>query len=149
MKGRIAGIFLILLALTAALGLAAADAEGRAAGGGTQTSDEVRFVAELQFDAAMDDHVKLVLTNQGSGEMRIAPGARYMDHLGTAGSWGCSASDEQIVEPGQTLCVEFHISEIVAHGNRSILAFFFQYNGCWYLGKVGEDNGVEYFLQHD
>ena len=29
------------------------------------------------------------------------------------------------------------------------LAFFFQYDDYWYLGKVGEKNGTETFRQHD
>lgn len=154
MKTRIAGLCLILMLLAAA-GLTAYGLEASAAGreqaysGTGEPSAKPDFIASLQFDAAMDDHVKLLLTNQGDKSMEIAAGARYMDQLGTAGSWGCSAASAQTVKAGQTVCMEFRISEIVAHGNRSILAFFFQYNGSWYLGKVGDDNGTEYFLQHN
>ena len=154
MKMRIAGLCLILLILAAA-GLTAYGLENGAAGrdqthpSSGNTSGKPDFIARLQFDAAMDDHVKLLLTNQGHKTMQIAADARYMDHLGTAGSWGGSAGSEQTIKPGQTVSMEFHISKIVAHGNRSILAFFFQYDGTWYLGKVGDDNGTEYFLQHN
>lgn len=148
MRKRIAGVFLLLLIGAVISSLVFANAASRVSKG-EASFGEPSFTASLQFDAAMDNHVKLLLTNDGVREMKIARQARYMDQLGTAGSWGCSALEEQSVKPGQTVCMEFFISEIAAHGNRSILAFFFEYNDCWYLGKVGEDNGTEYFQQHN
>lgn len=110
---------------------------------------DVSFTAQLQFSSAMDDHVILELTNQGSKEMRIAAQGHYMDQIGSAGSWDCGAQRETIAGPGETVYVDFYTAQAVAHGENSILAFYIQYENQWFLAKVGELNGVECFSQHD
>ena len=72
-----------------------------------------------------------------------------MDQLGSAGSWDCVARQETAVEPGETVDMEFNMDQAVTHGENSILAFYIQYQGQWYLAKVGEQNGTECFLGHD
>lgn len=169
MKKRIAGIFFAILTLAAASGLTFAGAgSGQAAQGGSREADRqskteqtaprgeageessnANFSARLEFDAAMDDHVTLYLTNYGNENLQIAPAAYYMDELGTAGSLDCKADGVSFAEPGQTISVSFFMDKAAAHGDNSILAFFFQYDDYWYLGKVGEKNGIEMFRQHD
>lgn len=137
------------LTLIVASSLVFADTGGQGGRNNFQPDGEVSFTAELQFDAATDDHVKLRLTNHGEANMRIAAEAQYLDELGTAGSWDCHTQSDVSVKPGQTATVEFYISRAVAYGDNSILAFFFQYNGRWYLGQAGTNNGVEFFQQHN
>lgn len=169
MKKRMAGVFFAILTLAAASGLTFAGAgSSQAAQGGSYQADpysrsgqteaaseDVReyyspgFSARLEFDAAMDDHVTLQLTNYGNKSLQIAPAAHYMDELGTAGSLDCRADGYCYAEPGQTVSVSFYMDRAAAHGDNSILAFFFQYDDYWYLGKVGEKNGTETFRQHD
>lgn len=169
MKKRIAGIFFAILTLAAASGLTfAGTGSSQAAPGGSRQMDQqsrteqkalpdepaaescgVSFSAHLEFDAAMDDHVTLQLINYGSESLEIAPAAHYMDELGTAGSLDCRAGGTCLAEPGQTVSVSFYMDRAAAHGDNSILAFFFQYGDYWYLGKVGDKNGAEIFRQHD
>lgn len=149
MKKRIAGMVCMMLTLIVASSLVFADTQKQGVQKNSGLSGEVSFTAELQFDAATDEHVKLLLTNYGEQNMHIAKEAQYMDELGTAGSWDCHTKSDASVKPGQTATVEFYISRAVAHGDNSILAFFFQYDGRWYLGKAGTNNGVEFFQQHN
>ncbi|MCI9595827.1 MAG: hypothetical protein HFE75_00735 [Firmicutes bacterium] len=116
---------------------------------GSPESETVKFAAELQFNSAMDDHVVLRLTNLESEKICVAEQAHYMDQLGSAGSWDCMARQETAVEPGETVDMEFNMDQAVTHGENSILAFYIQYQGQWYLAKVGEQNGTECFLGHD
>lgn len=168
MRKKIAGILFAMTVLVIATGLGFAEAEGAQeaaavsrTGGASDTASsaqaetedmisEVNFTASLEFDAATDDHVVLKITNCGNLNMRIFSQAHYMDQIGSAGSWDCSAGEEDVIAgPQQTEYIDFQIEKPVTHGDDSILAFFFQYNGHWYLGKVGENNGIEYFQQHD
>lgn len=116
---------------------------------GSSEAVTVNFTAELQFNSATDDHVMLRLTNLGEERLNIAPQAHYMDQLGSAGSWDCAAERETAAGPGETIYVDFYMDQAVAHGENSILAFYIQYQGQWYLAKVGERNGIECFLRHD
>lgn len=148
MKKKIAGIALVLALVLTATSLVFAGTSEKSRG--RQTAEtKVDFSAELQFDSAVDNYVTLKITNHGSGNLRIASQAHYMDEVGSAGSWDCSAEGDRIAGPGQTEFVDFEITEPVTHGDHSILAFFFQYGETWYLGKVGKNNGVEYFRQHN
>lgn len=153
MKKQIAGMLLVLAVLAAAAGLGFAETKEAAASAASAADagdPEVNFTAALEFDAAVDNHVALKITNYGCRNMRIFSQAHYMDQIGSAGSWDCSAGEEDvIVGPGQTEHIDFQITDAVTHGDASILAFFFQYDGHWYLGKVGESSGIEYFQQHD
>jgi hypothetical protein len=45
--------------------------------------------------------------------------------------------------------IEFEIEWPVSHGDNSILAFFFEHDGKWYLAKTGQALGFEYFAQHN
>ncbi len=147
MKRSVAGILFVLVMALVASGLAFADTDQNSSP--VDAAGEVNFTAELQFDSAMDNHVELELTNHGNKDFQIFSQAHYMDQLGSAGSWNCDAGKDITVKPGEKAHVEFSIEKTVAHGEQSILAFFFQYDGNWYLGKVGEKNGIEYFLQHN
>ena len=156
MKKKAAGILFALAALIVATGLGFADTKGSpetemtAVEAAATEQTEVNFSAELEFEAAMDDHVVLKITNHGNRNMRIYSQAHYIDQVGSADSWDCSGGDEDIIAgPKQTEYISFYMKKAVAHGDNSILAFFFQYNGHWYLGKVGENNGIEYFQQHN
>ncbi|MCB6994527.1 hypothetical protein LI177_13655 [bacterium 210820-DFI.6.37] len=156
MKRKIAGLLCVLAILAVATGLGFAETEKTPeavkanAAVDEESLSDVNFTASLEFDAAMDDHVVLKITNYGARNMRIFSQAHYMDQIGSAGSWDCSAGEEDIIAgPKQTEYISFHMKKAVAHGDNSILAFFFQYDGHWYLGKVGENNGIEYFQQHD
>lgn len=150
MRKTIAGVLFALFAILIATGLTFANtgvgkwAMQKAAG-----PPEVNFTASLDFTDAMNDHVQLKLTNYGSETMEIARQAYYMDQIGSAGSWDCCAGENTKVKPGQTKWISFQITDVVAHGELSVLAFYFHYAGRWYLGKVGEANGIEYFAQHN
>lgn len=149
MKRKVAGILFALLTLVVASSLVFADTaeetvEKRASGAG-----EVNFTARLNFESEMDNHVELELSNHGTSDMLISRQAHYIDEIGSAGSWDCRGPEDVPVGPGKSQRVRFEIAAPVSHGKNSILAFFFQYDGKWYLGKVGENNGVEYFLQHN
>lgn len=147
MRRKAAGIVLILVTAVMVSGLAFADtSQGRKL---PDAAGEVNFTAELSFDGAMDDYVELDLANYGQQPMKVMPEAHYMDHLGTAGSWDCKAEAPAVIGAGRSKRIGFLLPQAVSHGENSILAFFFQYNGSWYLGKVGETNGVEYFLEHN
>lgn len=153
MKRKLAGIFFALLSLLVASSLVFADSSGRPVDPRTLVSSppaaEVNFTAKLIFDSDMDDHVRLQISNHGKERLVIAPQAYYIDQIGSAGSHDCTAGSQAFVGAGTSRYVEFKIGQAAAHGPNSILAFFFRYEGDWYLAKVGENNGVEYFLQHN
>lgn len=164
MRKKLTGILIALLTVIAVCSMAFTEPDSADAAGSMSssmaselTSDEppsdrqaaVSFRAKLQFDSAMDDHVTLVLKNDGQKELRIGTQAHYMDQIGSAGSWDCTAQQEAIVQPGNTVHMKFTMDQAAAHGENSILAFYFQYEGAWYLAKVGERNGVEYFARHN
>lgn len=111
-------------------------------------SEEVNFTAKLHFSSSMDNHAAMEITNYGKEKITIAAQAHYMDNVGSAGSWDCKLDEDAVIPPGKTRTVNFYIEKPAAHGENSILAFFFQYGGEWYLGKVGEKNGIEFYLQH-
>lgn len=117
--------------------------------GGAFESETVKFAAELQFNSAMDDHVALRLVNLGAETMSIAAQAHYMDQVGSAGSWDCMARQESAVGSGESIDMDFYMDQAVTHGENSILAFYIQYQGQWYLAKVGERNGTECFSRHN
>lgn len=164
MRKKIAGVLAVLLAVGIATGIVFADTMPKKAGaeksGAAQTveeqaqaaageADEVNFTAKLRFDSDEDKHVELVLSNWGKQVMTVSASAYYMDQIGSAGSRPCDAGEDTEIQPGETKCISFALAEKAPHGDNSILAFFFEYGGRWYLGKTGEKNGVEYFLEHN
>ena len=149
MKRKIAGILFALLTLTVASSLVFAAASGQKGGLRPPADAEVNFTAKLHYDSDMDNHVELELKNHGSSEMVISQQAHYIDEIGSAGSWDCCANKDVSIGPQQSERINFQTASAVTHGKNSILCFFFQYGGKWYLGKVGENNGVEFFLQHN
>ena len=104
---------------------------------------------ELIFTGATDDRVILSITNWGRKDVTIAEDAFYMDEVGSAGSWQCKAEEEIILGPRQARYIEFEIEKAVTHGDNSVLAFFFEHQGKWYLAKTGPALGFEYFDQHN
>lgn len=110
---------------------------------------KIDLQTELIFDSATSDHVVLSITNRGKGNVYISKDAYYMDEIGTAGSWACTAKDDITIEPGQTEKIDFYITEAVTHGDHSVLAFFFKHSEKWYLAKTGVELGFEYFSQHN
>ncbi len=116
---------------------------------GQNEREALSFTAELQFDSAKDDHVTLKISNRGEQELRIGTEAHYMDQVGSAGSWDCTAQQETVVSPGNAASATFTMEQAASHGENSILAFYLRYDGTWYLAKAGERNGVECFVRHD
>lgn len=160
MRKKIAGVLAVLLAVGIATGIVFADTMPKKAvaekSGAAQAAerqeaaaDEVNFTAKLRFDSDEDKHVKLVLSNWGKQVMTVSASAYYMDQIGSAGSRPCDAGEDTEIKPGETKHISFALAEKAPHGDNSILAFFFEYGGKWYLGKTGEKNGVEYFLEHN
>lgn len=107
-----------------------------------------RVEANLVFHSATDDRVVLEIKNKGMGAMKIHEEGYYIDHTGSAGSWNCSCGNTTTVAPGQRKYVEFKISQPVTHGDKSVLCFFFKYEGFWYLCKVGEEYGTQIYKNH-
>lgn len=149
MKRKIAGILFALMTLTVASSLVFADTAGQKGGRRPHPDTEVNFTAKLHYDTGMDDHVELELNNHGNSDMLISRQAHYIDEIGSAGSWDCCAEADFSIGPQQSERIKFETADAVTHGKNSILCFFFRYGGKWYLGKVGENNGVEFFLQHN
>ena len=112
-------------------------------------NSRVNFDVELLFSSATDDEVVLNVTNRGRQDLVISKTASYMDELGTAGSWEASASEDTVVKPGQSKYIRFRIEEAVAHGNHSVLAFYFLHDDYWYLCKTGVEYGTEIYKNHD
>lgn len=112
-------------------------------------NSRVNFDAELLFSSATDDEVVLNVTNRGRQDLVISKTASYMDELGTAGSWEASAAEDTVVKPGQSKYIRFRIEEAVAHGDHSVLAFYFLHDDYWYLCKTGVEYGTEIYKNHD
>ena len=112
-------------------------------------NSRVNFDAELIFSSATDDKVVLNVTNRGRQDLVISKTASYMDELGTAGSWDAAAEDDTVVRPGQSKYIRFHLEEAVAHGDHSVLAFYFLHDDYWFLCKTGVDYGTEIYKNHD
>ena len=109
----------------------------------------IEIDAELIFTGATDDRVILSITNWGRKAITISEDAFYIDEVGSPGSWECAAEEPVTLGPRQARYIEFEIERAVAHGDNSILAFFFEHNGDWYLAKTGPELGFEYFEQHN
>lgn len=109
----------------------------------------IEIDAELIFTGATDDRVILSITNWGRKAITISEDAFYIDEVGSPGSWECAAEEPVTLGPRQARYIEFEIERAVAHGDNSILAFFFEHNGDWYLAKTGPALGFEYFEQHN
>ena len=105
--------------------------------------------AELIFTGATTDRVILSITNWGRRDITISEDAFYIDEVGSAGSWQCLADEAVTLGPRQARYIEFEIEQAVTHGDNSILAFFFEHEGKWYLAKTGPLLGFEYFDQHN
>ena len=109
----------------------------------------IEIDAELIFTGATDDRVILSITNWGRKAITISEDAFYIDEVGSPGSWECAAEEPVTLGPRQARYIEFEIERAVTHGDNSILAFFFEHNGDWYLAKTGPALGFEYFEQHN
>ena len=103
---------------------------------------------ELIFTGATDDRVILSITNWGRRNITISEDAFYIDEVGSAGSWQCNTEENVVLGPRQARYIEFEIERAVTHGDNSILVFFFEHEGRWYLAKTGPELGLEYFGQH-
>lgn len=150
MKKKAIGILAAVLIFAVATGLVFADSADKQSRRKTSAPDtEVAFAASITFDSDRDGRLTLRLNNLGKREMRVAPQANYIDNAGSAGSTPAAAKAETNVKPGQTARIPFQLENACDHGENSILSFFFQYDGYWYLGKVGPRNGIEYYRNHD
>lgn len=109
----------------------------------------IDFETELLFDSATDDTLVLNITNRGRSDLTVSRNAHYMDELGSAGSWECTAAEDVVVSPGQSKYIHFYLPEAVAHGDHSVLAFYFLHDDYWYLAKTGVEYGLEIFTDHD
>lgn len=136
MKKRIIILTVIVLAIGAISGFVFANSR-------------IDFDAELHFDSATDDTVVLSITNRGSSDLTVSEQAYYMDELGSAGSWECIADEDTVIGPGQCKYIHYYLPEAVAHGDNSIMAFYFKHNDYWYLAKTGVNYGLEIFTEHD
>ncbi len=132
----------VLLALTAVI-------VATAVTGFVYAESRIEIDAELIFTGATDDRVVLSITNWGRKAITISEDAFYIDEVGSPGSWECAAEEPVTLGPRQARYIEFEIERAVAHGDNSILAFFFEHNGDWYLAKTGPALGFEYFEQHN
>lgn len=132
----------VLLALAAAI-------VATAVTGFVYAESRIELEAELIFTGATDDRVILSITNWGRRDITISEDAFYIDEVGSPGSWECMAEEPITLGPRQARYIEFQIERAVAHGDNSILAFFFQHEGDWYLAKTGVALGFEYFDQHN
>lgn len=110
---------------------------------------KINLEAELIFTGATDDRVILNITNWGRKTVTIAEDAYYIDEIGSPGSWQCLTTEAVEIGPRQTKYIEFEIEKAVTHGDKSILVFFFEHEGYWYLAKTGVDLGFEYFQHHN
>lgn len=136
MRKKIVLIVVIVLALGVVSGVVFANSR-------------VNFEAELLFSSATDNSVVLNVTNRGRHDLVISKMASYMDELGTAGSWDASAAEDTVVKPGQSKYIRFSLAEAVAHGDHSVLAFYFLHDDYWYLCKTGVEYGTEIYKDHD
>lgn len=109
----------------------------------------IELDTELIFTGATDDRVILSITNWGRKDVTISKEAFYIDEVGSAGSWQCMADEVVTLGPRQARYIEFEIERAVSHGDNSILAFFFEHQGKWYLAKTGPALGFEFFEQHN
>lgn len=109
----------------------------------------IEIDAELIFTGATDDRVILNITNWGRKAITISEDAYYIDEVGSPGSWKCIADEPVTLGPKQARYINFEIEWPVSHGDNSILAFFFEHEGRWYLAKTGPELGFEYFEQHN
>ena len=132
----------VLLALTAVI-------VATAVTGFVYAESRIEIDAELIFTGATDDRVILSITNWGRKAITISEDAFYIDEVGSPGSWECAAEEPVTLGPRQARYIEFEIERAVTHGDNSILAFFFEHNGDWYLAKTGPALGFEYFEQHN
>lgn len=112
-------------------------------------NSRIDFETELLFFSATDDKLVLNVTNRGRSDIVISKDAHYMDELGTAGSLKCTAEEDVVVGPGQTKYIRYYLPEAVAHGDHSVLAFFFKHDDYWYLAKTGVEYGLEIYMDHD
>lgn len=112
-------------------------------------NSRMSFDAELLFDSATDDTLVLNVTNRGGGDLTISKNAHYIDELGSAGSWDCTADEDVVVGPGQSKYIHYYLPEAVAHGDHSVMAFYFMHDDYWYLCKVGVEYGMEIYADHD
>ena len=112
-------------------------------------NSRINFEAELLFSSATDDTLVLNVTNRGRQDLVISRTAYYMDELGSAGSWDCTAEEDTVVSPGQSKYIHYYLPEAVAHGDHSVMSFFFLHDDYWYMCKVGEEYGMEIHKNHD
>jgi len=108
----------------------------------------ISLEAELVFTGATDDRVILSITNRGKKKVILSEDAFYIDEVGSPGSWTCKSEDEVVLGPHQARYIEFDIERAVAHGDNSVLVFFFRHNDKWYLAKTGPKLELEYYDQH-
>lgn len=107
-----------------------------------------QIAAHISFWQNRSTDVILSLTNRGKEQIAIADEGHYIDNIGSPDSWACS-TEKTTIEPGETKTVSYKIEVPADHGNNSILVFYFQHQGRWYLGKSGINNGTEYYLAHN
>lgn len=103
--------------------------------------------ANLIFTGATDDRVILSITNWSRRPITLAENAFYIDEVGSPGSWNCAAEESVTLGPRQARYITFEIEWPVSHGDNSILAFYFEHEGQWYLAKTGPALGFEFFEQ--
>ena len=109
----------------------------------------IEMDAELIFTGATDDRVILNITNWGRKDITIAQEGFYIDETGSAGSWSCKSEEEVTLGNRQCRYIEFEIERAVSHGDNSVLVFFFEHEGTWYLAKTGVNSGLEYYGEHN
>jgi len=112
-------------------------------------NSRVNFDAELLFSSATDDELVLNVTNRGKKDLVISRKASYLDELGAAGSWQATAEEDTVVKPNQSKYIRFYLPEALAHGDHSVLAFYFLHDDYWYLCKTGCEYGTEIYDTHD
>ncbi len=112
-------------------------------------NSRIDFEAELIFDSATDDKVVLCVTNRGRHDLTVSRNAHYMDELRSAGSWECTAEEDVVIGPGQSKYIHYYLPEAVAHGDHSVMAFYFLHDDYWYLAKTGVEYGLEIYMDHD
>ena len=112
-------------------------------------NSRIDFETELLFDSATDNTIVLNITNRGRSEFTVSKNAHYTDELGSAGGWECTAAEDVVVGPGQSKYIHYYLPEAVAHGDHSVLAFYFLHDDYWYLAKTGVEYGQEIHMNHD
>lgn len=117
--------------------------------GFVHAGSRIELDAELIFTGATDDRVILSITNWSRKAVTVSEEAFYIDEVGSPGSWKCAAEEPVTLKPRQARYVEFEIERAVSHGDNSVLAFFFEHRGKWYLAKTGPELDFEYFEQHN